>query len=405
MSRFDEKNGGAHEPITGVLARSLERERSALAVPSDEEGEHLDREMLTAWLLDKSGPHQKRQRCVVFGLFHDHKVEGRTVVTSSTVFPKDAPEAERARLAALTVDEFDYESREVTKHFPDLQRFVVCAYKKEGATDEERREDPEFSRNFSVDPPKGAPALRSGAYVGPGSGDLDVTQIVSQILKDKQDLQRQLTQNMQAFHDRLVDHNRDLMEHVETLMKERRTERLQLEDALNQHQTREADALDRRMRTDAQWMVFSGGFELLKTFATKWMAAREHAAKLAAGEGGGEALPAAQERATASADAPFLEFAKTLEPPQILTIITALSPEQQEKFHPMASALIASMPPEKQALMMDLFKAHQAHVARKKAEEEAARRARENTASDIKVTVHDPLGGPPGANVKKGAKS
>lgn len=401
MSRLDAN--GTTTP-TGIMARSLQREKDALAVRDEDEGECLDKEMLTAWILDKSAKTQKRQQCVIFTLCHDHKLEGRSQITSSSVIAKDASQDDRARLAQTIVDEFDYESREVTKHFPDLQRFVVCAYKKEGATDEERREDPEFSKNFSVDPPKDSAGIRSQAYVSSGGSELDVTTIVSQLLKDKQEVQRQLTQNMQAFHDRLVDHNRDLMEHVETLMKERRTERLQLEEALNQHQTREAEALERRMRTDAQWMLFEGGMNLAKTFATKWMAARDAAAKAAALQAGGapsEELPAAE---AASTDAPFLEFAKTLEPPQILTIITTLTPEQQEKFQPMASALVMSMPPEKQALMVDLFKAHQAHVARQKEEEATAKRTAEHAASGIKVTVQGGLENHAFTSPKKGPR-
>lgn len=371
-----EKNGAGAG--SAALARSARREEIALRV-EPEDGEHLDRAMLEAWILDKSAPHQRRQRCVVFVLFHDHKVNGEKSVTSSTVIAKDASDDDRQRIAREAAEEFDYESREVARHFPDLQRFFVCGYKKEGATDEDRREDPEFTKNFSVSPPPGSEGRHVQAYGGSG-GELDAVQIITELVREKKDLHHQLTQNMQADKDRLTDLATNLIGRVDSLMTERYNDRLRLEEALNQHQTREAEALERRMRTDAQWMLFQGGFGLLKKFAEQWMAARDRAA------GGVQVKDKDGGEAQSAVDAPFLEFARTLEPPQILTIISALSPEQQEQFQPMATALISAMPPEKQSLMLDLFKAHQAHVLRQK--EEQARAAAE--ASGIEVTVQGP---------------
>lgn len=344
--------------------------RGALALPIEEEDERvcLDDEAMVKWMIDKSSPHQGKQQCVIFTLTHDHKVNGNKQITSSRAIKKTSSPGEREEIIRHAVEEFDYEAEETVKHYADIQRFVVWAYKTEGSSGEERKDDAEFSRSFSVEPPEGSRMSNTQAYGDPGGGSIDVVALVQTSAKAQHQQNQLCLQNMQQCMERLANQCDGLLGHVQEIMGQRYDNALKLEKSLDDRSRREAEARDQNMKTDAMWMLFQGGFEFAKSFGTRWMAVRERQLGM-----GGD---------PEKVDGPFIEFAKTLDPQQLLGIATVLTREQQRMFAPMADKIVYAMPPEKQELAGALFGAWRDSL-------EAQEQAEKKAASDpgVKVTV------------------
>lgn len=350
-----------------ILARANKRGEVALAVPDDEDRVCLDQEGLVKWMIDKSSPNQGKQQCVVFTLTHDHKVNGNRQITSSRAIKKTSSPGEREEIVRAAVEEFDYEAEETVKHYPDMQRFVVWAYKTEGASGDDRKDDAEFSRSFSVEPFENTKMSMGQAYGDPGSGSVDTVSIISTLTGALQKKDHQNAQNMQGMFERLTEMNLGFVESLKDNLNARMELAERVEKALDDRSRREAEARDQNMKTDALFALFQGGMEFAKSYGARLIAIRERQLGMGVSDD--------------KADAPFIAFAKTLVPEQLLGIVTLLTKDQQRMFAPMADKIVYAMPPEQQEIAGALFGAWKDSL---EAEERAAKQA----ASDpgVKVT-------------------
>jgi hypothetical protein len=349
----DDKGAGNVVKLT-TLARAARREEKALVI--DEAEHQLDVEEMIKWIVDRADPNNKRRQCCVFFLSHIQRGKGPVPVTPVPTIAKNASAEERARIAREIALDFSCESSNIAATEPDLQRFIVSAFSKEGNTDEDMGEDPEFTRSFLVSPPPDVAAnfFQNGRGPG-GAGEVDPSAVLGHVQRLAETLAKQNSQNLQAMQDRLVSWNTDVMKLNQIMQEKSFQQTLEMEKLADDRAMRDANAVERKMHIDAQYQLFQGLMTYGKAAAEKYLAAKGGAGK-AEGELG-----------------PMLAFMKTLEPAQILIIIETLSPAQQEMFWPMASMLVSSMPSEKQQMLGALLHAHQEKLVAK--------------AEDIRITV------------------
>lgn len=303
----------------GTGTAALTTYASSLAGPQT--SQRLDQEEVTEWIQKRARADQGKNQCVMFSLSHDDKLRGRTGITHFVV-PKKISAEEQERLIADGVAELDRASWRFAATYPDMQRFFVGAHLHDNVDEAALAEWP-----FNVSPPPGVAA----SYQRDNEPDLGAALSQLQRLTDK--AFSLLCSNMQADKDRLLAQNNALMEQNERLLNRRMDDAMRMEELLDQKSLRGVKEHEARMRLDLEYQIYKGlgtyGVALLKRFTEK-----------------GDAPPKGD---------PMLDFAKTLEPKQLLTIMNELTGEQQEQFKPIASAIADSMTDEKKQELAQLM--------------------------------------------------
>lgn len=351
-------------PTSTALARPMSRERTEIATLLSHEEFHLDQEMMTQWIFDKSDPKQKRLQCESFLLVHDKK-DGPDVVTTSPTVPKKGlgPE-DRLEMIRVLVAEFADESETRTAVYPERQRFKVCGYLKEPAEDEDRAQDPICTRSFLVSPPESSTSSFHQTDADGNDGP-DAIAVISQLQRLVEVSSKQLALNLQESQNRLLDWNQSVMKQNAENEERSYKRAMEMEKLLDDRARREAEATEKRMHVDAQWQVIQGALSYAKAFGDQYLQKK------------GMVQPGAEADA---AQNQLAMLGETFEPVQLVQILTMLRPDQEKIFAPIAMGIVAKMPPEKQQMVGALLERHQQEKERRAAQE----------ASTIKVKVQQP---------------
>lgn len=339
-----------------VLDRAARRDELALPVEPNER--RLPKDILVAWILDKTDPKQKSRQCVLFTLSHDHKQRGLTFVTPGPIIEKRASLEERRLLAEQIAEEFDEESQTTAALHPDIQRFQVGAHLKD-----DHKEEPEYTRGFLVSPPPDIASEfhQEGARAG---GDVDPAALLGHAQRLLDTFARQLTQNMQSGADRLVEEKNKLLEENRLMSKQLFEQRVAMEDLLDRKVTREIDALERKMMLDLKWKALQGALTYGGAFAKAFIAKYE----LGKGGAGGAAEkvelldPSAGEAGAMPVDgaaAAVMRFAKGLKPKNLAALVKSFTPEQHDEFGPFFMQLWSEMSEEDQLQLQAIMKTDQ----------------------------------------------
>lgn len=359
---------------SSALARAEHFEQEAVLIEREEQ--HLDQEKMIGWMLDKSDPKQKKLQCESFLLFHDHKTQGLIAVSTGATIPKkNVTLEERTDLIRQIVEEFAEESEQRAQRFaPDLQGFQVSAYTKEGVNDdpESKGQDPTFTRYFNVTP---AGSLTQPNYQGNSTSntDVDVVQIVGQLQRDKDVTLKQLTNYIGSTQERIIDWNSKVMTENRLLSDLAFEQSRKMEALLDDRARRDAEAIEKKMHIDAQWQLIQGGLAIGKGLFERYMASKMMPLPQTQ-----DALPEGASAPAAAVPNPLEDLGSHLSPEELVTIVAALSDENQDRFKPIAMAIVAKMAPNRQQMVGALLL---------RLQEE---RAKASAQAEIKVTVSPP---------------